>query len=858
MYQSKLPRLAGLLFVFSILFATQSWAQAAGSVSGKLHNSKKQPVSYATVTLMRNDSTIAGGDLSKDDGSFSITPVAVGNYHLRIQAIGVTTKWMDVGITDAANKNLGTIKLDQTDNTLKDVTVTGEKAVMELKVDKKVFNVEKNTTTAGGSATDVLQNVPSISVDADGNISLRGKGNVNILIDGKPATLLGGDVASALQSLPASSISNVEVITNPSAKYDAQGTTGIINIITKKDGRLGMNGTATVGAGTNDKYNGNLGLSLRKGKWNTFLNSSFRVNNTWNNVTNDRTDKVPTDGNYQYHYTYEHVPRKFNGYFNAIGATYDADQYNSFTFTGNVNKMAFGFKDYSDYNVYSRFGEPHTRIFNQQRNSSFSGNPFSLSGSIDYKRKFKKKDEELTANATYANTTMERRQYFDTRTVDTSISLVKQRAPGKGGNNTLTVLADYTDPLFTKNGKLGLGFKSQFFEFTSDNKSFVDSGFGEKADLTLKADFDYRQTIHAAYINWNDQLGKFSYQLGLRAENAIYDGEGKVPYDSSFHNSFTNLFPSAFASYQLKNQQTVYLSYTRRTNRPGFMQLIPFVDLSNPSTINKGNPALLPEFIHNIEANYNKTTKKGNNYIFSAYYAYTQNMTEKIIRPVDSAEAATYHVSENALFSQPVNIKSGVTYGLEGMARIQIMKPWDATMSVNVFQNQLTIGNSNPYLSSLLSNNSGITWFGKLNTNVRLPKNFSLQINANYEGPKVITQGNQSESYWVDVALRKNLWKNKATLVLNCSDIFLTRVFITDYITASYDQTINRVKETRIGNITFTYRFGKSDMGKGSSMGGGKQGKGDKKSMKPSGEDREKNLKGNDDDNQGGGSGGMK
>ena len=860
-----------VLFILAISFATTSvHAQTVtnpnsrpaqntpatpttGSVSGKLTDASGNPVSYASVALMRMDSTIVNGDLSKDDGSFSISPTGTGNFLLEIQSVGVTTKFIPVQVTaDAPDKNVGKIKVTQDKTTLSDVSVVGEKPIMELKVDKKVFNVEKNTTTAGGSAADVLQNVPSVSVDVDGNVSLRGKSDVTILIDGKPSTLLGTDVASALQSLPAGSIESVEVITNPSAKYDAQGSTGIINIVTKKDGRFGLNGNITLGAGTNDKYNGNLGLNVRKGKWNAFLNSSFRLNETYNNVTTDRTD---SGAHGQSYHTYEHVPRHFDGYFNTVGVSYDPDKNNSFTLTENINVMQFGFKDVSDYTVYGNNNQTDP-LYHQNRYSSFSGGPVSLSTALDYKHKFKKKDEELSVDATYANTTFHRSQDYNTTidsiTQQSAYNPIVQHAPGVGTNNTLNIWADYTDPLFTKNGKLGLGFKSQFYWFTSSDSPIIDTAGGPFVqDQSLLAIYNYTQQIHAAYANWNDQFGKFSYQVGIRAEDAVYDGTGSTPKDTSFHNSFLSFFPSAFVSYQLPSQQAIYLNYSRRTNRPGFMQLLPFVDLSNPGTVNTGNPALIPEFIDNVEFSYSKATKRGDNFILSAYYSYTQNLTEKITRPLTADEAARYGVPQSDLFTQPVNIASGVTYGAEATGHVQIIPIWDATFNVNFFQNQLNIGNVDTTIKRYLTDNSGFTWFGKINTNVKLPGNFSLQINGNYESPKIIAEGHLKETYWVDAAIRKNLWKNKATLVLNCSDIFKTHVFVTDYSLPSYMETINRVKETRIGNITFTYRFGKSDLGKS-----GKKGKADNKPSLPD-EDRGKNLKEGDDNDQGGGGGGQ-
>ncbi len=831
-----------------------------GSISGKLTDSKNNPVSYATVTLLR-DSSVVNGDLSKDDGSFKIISTGTGNFRLRIESIGLATKTINVQITpDAPDKKIGNIKVTEIENKLGEVSVIGEKPVMELKVDKKVFNVEKNTTTAGGSATDVLQNVPSVSVDVDGNVSLRGKSGVTILIDGKPATMLGSDVNSALQSLPASSIDNVEIITNPSAKYDAQGTSGIINIITKKDGRLGINGNLTLGAGTRDKYNGNFGLNARKGKWNVFMNSSFRLNSTYNDVITDREDKMPDliSKKTQSYHTFEHVPRDFNGNFNTIGASFDPDKYNSITLTENINIMEFKFRDNSDYYVYDSPGEMGNTLLHQNRNSGFSGEPRSTSTALDYKHKFKKKDEELNVDGTFAHTAMQRYQDYTTTFPDSNY-FVKETAPGSGTNSSFNVWADYTDALFTKNGKLGLGFKSQFYWFNSSNNPIIQDSAGAawRIDSSLLSIYNYTQQTHAAYINWSDQVGKFTYQAGLRAEDAAYDGNGSVPRPATFHNNFLSLFPSAFISYQLQNQQSIYLNYSRRTNRPGFMQLLPFVDLSNPSTVNRGNPNLIPEFINNIEFSYNKLDNKGNNFIFSTYYAYTQNLIQKITRPLTAAEAIQFGVPTSDLFTEPINIASGATYGLEGTGHIQILPIWDATLNLNFFQNQLIIGNGDTSFTKYLSNNNGFSWFGKINSNLKLPRGFSFQVNANYESPKVIAQGSLKETYWIDLALRKNFWKNKATLILNCSDILKTHNYVIDYNLSAYNETINRIRETRIGNITFTYRFGKSDVGK--NFAGGNAGKKDKsqddklKPVKPSDEDRQKNLKEGDDNDQGGG-----
>ena len=855
--------LAILLFVLSLpsVFAQQAKVPGIGSVSGTLSDPKNNPVSYATLTLFK-DSTVINGDLSKDDGSFKISGVGIGKYRLRIESIGVTTKWINsIDITaDAPDKKLGKITVSSSDNTLQDVKITGEKAVMELKVDKKVFNVEQNTTTAGGSAADVLQNVPSVTVDPDGNVSLRGKSDVTILIDGKPSTLLGTDVASALESLPAGSIESVEVITNPSAKYDAQGSTGIINIITKKDGRFGINGNITLGAGTRDKYNGNLGLNVRKGKWNFFLNSSARLNSNYNHVTTTRYDKVPSvGGEYQNYYTYENVPRNFDGYFNSIGASFDPDKYNSITFTENINKMNFNFKDYSDYIVYNTPGY-NTEVgagspsMTENKYTNQGGGPFSTSSSLDYKHKFKKKDEELSVDATYSNNTRSILQYYKTIALDTfgtpAYNNIIDNAPGTSTNSSVNVWADYTDPLFTQNGKLGLGFKSQLYWFNSTNNPIIDTpgvnNLPGVVDSSLISRYNYTQQIHAGYINWNDQVGRFGYQVGLRLEDDIYSGSGSFPRPITETYSFLDLFPSAFVSYKLNDQQSIFLNYSRRTDRPNFRQLLPYIDLSNPGTVSTGNPGLLPEFINNIEFSYSLADKKGNNIILSAYYAYTQNLIQTITVPTSAAPPA-FQSFTGELYSAPINIASGTTYGAEATGHLQFTKFWDATANFNFFENQLLVGTANPSYAQYLSNTNGFTWFGKINTTLKLPANFSFQVNANYMSPQIVTEGTTKQTWWMDLALRKSFLKNKLMIVANCSDVFKTHQFITYYNLGTYNETVNRVKETRVGMLTATYRFGKTSAPKHPAK--------DTQPLAPTDEDRTKNLKGGDDDQGGGGNG---
>lgn len=774
----------------TFLYAQQT--PATGRVYGKIADGQNKGIGYATVTLLKQDSTVVNGDLTQEDGSFNIAPTGNGNFILRVSGIGAETKYVDnISITpQAAEKNLGTIKTGNSAQKLKGVTVTAEKAAMEMSIDKKTFNVEKNITATGGSATDVLQNIPSVSVDVDGSVSLRGKAST-ILIDGKPATMFGGDVTSALQSLPSASIQSVEVITNPSSKYDAQGTAGIINIITKRDKKFGFNGSVTVGAGTRDKYNGSLNLNVKNEKWNIFLNSSMRLNRNYNRTTNERTN-VGSDAFYS---SYDDNIRKFNGFFNSLGAEYTINKNNSITLTQNINKMQWGGNGVSNYKVYS-----NGVIDSTQRRSSYNlGGPVSSSTSLDYKHKFKKEKQELTANATYAKTWVERNQEYETAILNSDgiqrNHTVYQKAPGSGSNASLNAQADFTTPL-NKTDKLDAGLKTQLVWFESSNTPTIDSGNGVKTDYTLLNNFNYTQQTHAAYTNYGGQRGNWGYQAGLRLEYFSYDGSTQTKTYQAYSTNFLNLFPTAYVSYKLPKDQNIFLSYSRRTNRPGFMQLMPYIDLSNPQDTNMGNPNLKPEFINNSELNYSKSFKKGHNFTASAYYQFTENMIERYRK----------FYSDGTTFTQPQNLNTGLTYGLELIGKMQLLPKWDATLSFNFFQNEVRGANIDPVL-----NNSGFSWFSKLNTNIKLPKDFSVQINGNYEAPKVAAQGTLQEVYWLDIAVRKNLLKNKATLTVNVSDILNTRKYTTVFDYPAYTQTTYRDRETRIGNISFTYRFGRSE-----------------------------------------------
>lgn len=789
-----------ILVLITLIFLSFTTMAQGIKIEGNLRDEKNNAVSFATVNLMdvKNQKAIAGAQ-SNENGQFTILLTTKGLYALKINTLGYsnyTSANILVTSLDTLIK-IGSIKLKQQSKNLNVVEVKAEKSMMQMDIDKRVFNVEKNTTTSGGSAADVLQNVPSVAVDLDGNVSLRGKGNVTILIDGRPSTMLGSDLAAALQSLSANSIESVEVITNPSSKYDAQGMSGIINIITKRDKKFGLNGVGTIGIGTLNKYNGSVNLNLKNNKWNVFLNANGRINNTYNYATINRSNKndvIRSD-------SYEDNDKYRFGGMASIGAEYTFSKQNVVMFTQSLNRMRFGSDANTRYEVYN--GSLQTLL--QDRHGNFDGGPISTTSALNFKHKFKQPKQEITADLSYSHTWMKRQQDYATTTTNflimppmNIVSQLNQNAPGQGNMNNFTGMIDYTMPMFNGKGKLDAGLKTQISHF--DNSNTPTKNYGDPTytttDTSMKSDYNYNMRIDAAYINMANTKGKWGYQAGLRLENATYRGTTNIYSVLNYENNFLNLFPTTYISYQVSPNQTFYLSYSRRTNRPGFRDMMPFLDLSNPQDSSMGNPNLKPEFIHNAELNYNKQFEKGHQLMFSTYYQYTENLIEK------------YRVfySDGTSFTQPQNLNKGETFGAELTGKLQISKPWDASFNFNLFKTNII----NNVISQAVNTN-GTSWFTKVNTTYKLNQGSSIQLNANYEAPKVTAQGRTQEVYWIDLAYKANFWNSKGSVTLSISDILNTRKYTNIYDYSNYYQVNYRDRETRIANVTFTYRIGKSD-----------------------------------------------
>ena len=825
-----------------LLFYNISLAQQTQfSVLGNIQTKNGQKLADASVALFNSDDNkLAAGNTSNEDGSFMIEKVNVGKYRVRVSLLGFKERTIENISVSSGDVNLGTITLEKSETSLKGVDIVKEKNMLEMSIDKKTFNVEKNITATGGTAADVLQNIPSVTVDANGNVSLRGKSSVNILIDGRPATLLAGDVASALQSLPSASIESVEVITNPSSKYDAQGNAGIINIITKANKNQGLNGSASIGIGTRGKYNGGLNLNLRRNKWNFAINSNFRISDNFQRTTTDRKNLLNDSGSH----TYGDYQRQFDGWFNSFTIAYTLDSQNTISFTQNLNRMRFGTFGGQEFDLFTKPGSIYSIT---ERGESFKGGPNSFSSNANWKHKFKKPKQEITTDITYSFAESNNKQVLTTNSLDGNrnflFGTITQEIPSTNNNKNFNAQTDFTSPFWGKEGKIEVGLKTQNFWFsTENNPTRTLPNSTPVTDLLLQNKYSYQQHNHAAYSSYSNKYKKWSYQAGLRLEYAGYAGVVGTTKTIDYSNSFLNLFPSAYLAYQIKDNQQLFLNYSKRIDRPYFLKMMPYLNIANALDTSSGNPDLKPEFINNFEFSYNIQLPKGNTIMASLYYQKTTNLMQNF----------TKIYSDGTSFSQPVNLSSGSTYGFELTAKTQMTKAWDATISANLFQNNIDGANIDPSIS-----NEGFSWFSKLNTNYKLNKQVSFQLMGNYESAKPAAQGRLQEVYWFDAAIKANFLKNnKASIVLNITDIFNTRKYTTNYNLPLYSQTIYRDKETQIATITFTYKFGKTEWGDkntGEGGGRGRRSKNNNPELKKDLKERDGNLKTGDDDNGGGG-----
>lgn len=751
-----------------------------------------KPVEFAAVSLLREkDSSVVTGMLTKGNGDFSLDNLPFGQFVVKVNFIGYNTFYKKVTITpQKMEQDLGNFRLDAYTSNLKTAVVTANKPTFSMGIDKKVFNVEKSLASVGGTATDVLRQVPTVNVDIDGNVTLR-NGSPTIFVDGKPSVL-------TLDQIPADEIQSIEIITNPSAKYDAAGMSGIINIILKKDRKPGINGNIMAGAGTGDKYNAGGMLNIYQKPINITLNYFMNSRNAPGNSTTNR------DNLFQQTYMNQNGASFDKHLFQAgrLGIDYTLDNRNTLSLSGGIGGGNFNSLTTMNTSYLNNVKAPDSSSL---RTTNGANHFRFISADLNYTHNFIKDKEQLTGQVSYRNFNgpgngIYNTQFFGQNGTPSALPLMQNYNTG-GGAGFFIVQADYTDPLNNGKARLETGVKATAGNNSSFNNTYdVDSTGALVFNNRVSYDFNYSSTNYAAYVNFSNTMGKFSYQAGLRYEDYTLSGQnadGTNKFSVSKPGLFPNLFPSLFLTQKLTDNQQLQLNYSRRIERPDWRQMSPRTDYTDPQNLRKGNPALEPEYTNSFEFSYNNNFGN-NNLLATLYYRNTNNLITSYVTPLKG----------DTLLNTFVNANSSNSYGLELTMQNQIAKWWNLTSNINLFQTSIEASNIKSNLT-----NSGFSWFAKINSDMLLPANFSFQITGNYQGPRVIPQGKIDGQGNLDLAVRKQFLKNKAaSLTLSLSDVFNTRKFFTHTESEGFfiqDQL--RKRESRILQLTFNYRFGKQN-----------------------------------------------
>ena len=760
-------------------------------------------IEYATIAFYhtRLEKIMAGG-ITDLHGNFIIENIPIGKYQMKVEFIGYEPFVIDeLKITRENFEYLfKNIKISSKATVLNEVNITAERAVIVNKIDRKVVSVDKNLVSAGGSAVDVLENVPSIEVDTEGNISLRGSQNVTILIDGRPSGLSAESTGALLEAIPSESIESIEIITNPSAKYDPDGVSGILNVVLKKNKLVGFNGQVSAGIGTNGSYNAGASLNYRNTKMNISTNYNFRQ---FERPMDGFSDKTIFVGDTIKHYgDVNESDRLGSNHSFSLNADFFLNPTTQWSFGGRASKRSMERTQFNIYDNYYGFeGSNEAFTTDYYRNDINSSNiGFNYDLNTNFRKAFSSKDHFLEAEISYSNYDSEMNQNRATSAIDETTNYPDGFIPNDLAENTLsesnvkTFRLDYAQPF--ENTKLELGAKSTLRTMANDYVAGQLNNDIITPDVGLSNEFIYTENVHAAYAQFGGELGKFSFQTGLRAEYADINSE-LVTTGEIYPRDYFSLYPSVFLLQKINKNNEINLNYSRRVNRPRSRQLNPFGNSSDPYNIRRGNPDLNPEYVNAIEAGYTKYINKS---MLNAtvYYRYITDVIENI-NIIDDFGVSTITYQ---------NIGSRESYGGELTYSGQFFKWWSMNAGFNFYQLSYTSGESTEL------SNEGFTWNLKASNNFRINTNLSAQLSGRYDAPRVIPQGSMDARFAIDAGIKHDLFNKKASINLRIRDIFNTRQFAYEAYGSNYNLVTERHPTTRMVQLSLSYKFGKMSMNK--------------------------------------------
>lgn len=784
-------------------------ALAQGTVKGRIIDKKtNESLQYVNIAIShQGNGKIVKGAISDGNGTFNITGLDYGTYTVTFSFIGYKTVSRNFTVSDAKRTTSYNLLYMVEDATmLSDVTVTGQRSAMKLEVDRKSFDVSQEITNAGGTASDVLENIPSVEVDTEGNISLRGNTSVEVWINGKASGLTTDNRAEILQQLPAESIERIEVIDNPSAKFSAEGSAGIINIVLKKDRKAGYYGSVQAGMNTRGGANSSFNINYNSSRMDAYVNLGYRHRVHNGGAISDQESLVTNE--YQRYDSKQ--SNRGNNLFSRAGVTWHATDKDDLSLSGMM--MLGGHNDDNavpyhygtiGYGTDSRMmlrrtlGDADMRMFYGELNYRHN---FTDKHFLDFVINFNRWN--MDNKTSYQDSTV----YYDEAK---NTEYEYQYRPMFMRNRRWEAKLDYENTI-NDNIKIQAGYQGNFSHENSPQESYTDNtwnGLNLTEDKDYFNRFIYDMDIHAVYATTTMKYGKVGIMAGLRGEYWTVNTESytweqehdPTLRDQAFKKDYLQLFPSLFMSYQLDETQQLQLNYTRRLQRPWGGQLNSFKNTRDASIISYGNPELTPEYSHSFSLNYLKTWTE-HSLLLSAYYRPTSDVIQNI-----KYQSGT----DGMMYSTNENVAKSLSTGVEMTLKNKLLRILDLTTSANAYYYKLD-GFSYDIDGQTVtgSGDNSFTWNARMQASVILPYDISLQLTGNYRSRQVITQGYRKAGYGIDLGARKTFLNKKLTLSVNCRDLLNSR----RWKTYTSDETFTRYQEMwrggRNANFTLTWNFG--------------------------------------------------
>lgn len=787
-----------LLLVSAISFSQVSLKKA--NLSGKIIDKETLlPVEFTVITISKSDTKqIINGGSADTNGNFNIE-LNNGIYDIKFEFPGYKTQ-EKLNQNISVDTNLGNILLETESNQIETVVIRSEKTTVDIKLDKKVYSVGQDLMVKGGTVSDVLDNIPSVTVDSEGAISLRGNENVKVLIDGKPSNAVS--VNDALKMLPADAVDKVEVITNPSARYDAEGGAGILNIILKKGKSNGFNGTLMATTGTPDNHGINGTLNYKTNQINLFTTQGYnyksnpgysKVNTRYLNSDNSTNSYINED---------RENSRINKGYNGGFGFDWYLDKSTTWTNSINYRKNSGDNEEDVDYN---NFDSNRNFTFYRNRLNLEDQNEENIEYNTNFVKNFNKSGHKLTIDGSFSDSkNYNNSTIFDNSSLSTTTSTDLTKNNQKQNRNLIQ--ADYVLP-FGEKYQFEAGYRGNFVNMNTDY-AVLNNGIVNNAFTNI---LEYSEKVNAFYTQFGIKFNKLSMLYGLRFEDSDINVD-QITSAIYKNKKYNNFFPSAFLTYEITDNSNVSLNYSKRINRPRGRQLNPFNTYSSNINIFKGNPDLNPTLTDAVDLGY--LTKLGKITLStSVYYNYTKNSFQ-MVRYVEGLNPDGVPITTSSF----VNIGEENRAGFEFTLNYSPYKWWKLNSNFNLFRVQ-TKGDfyysyfdvSNNLIDKVQNfDNTASSWFARINSKISLPSKIDWQTNITYNGPQNNAQGSVKGIFAMNLAFSKDVLKDKATVALNVNDVFNSRVRkLETYIPGQIDSDSEMQWRKRQITLSFTYRFNK-------------------------------------------------